>query len=101
MAEEVEEDHVLNVEKKATCLENVQKKEQTAEVEEVEADLKPALNVVRKDTGHSTVPTVAAEVAVRVRVDEPVALLNVVELLLQVAVTPLGSPETLSVTAPL
>ena len=46
-------------------------------------------------------PTVAAEVAVRVRVDEPVALLNVVELLLQVAVTPLGSPETLSVTAPL
>lgn len=45
-------------------------------------------------------PRFAAEVAVRVRVDEPAALLTVEELLLQAAVTPVGSPETLNVTAP-
>jgi len=43
----------------------------------------------------------AAVVAVKVNVEEPASLLNVTGLTLQEAVTPVGNPETLRVTAPL
>ena len=46
-------------------------------------------------------PTAAAEEAVSVKVEEPVSPFNVTGLLLHEAVTPLGRPLTLSVTAPL
>lgn len=47
------------------------------------------------------VPTLAVEAAVNVKVLAPLAPVRVNGLLLQDAVTPLGKPLTLRVTAPL
>jgi hypothetical protein len=45
-------------------------------------------------------PTIATDEAVSVSVEEPLSPLNVTGLLLHDAVTPLGNPVALSVTAP-